>query len=498
MTQFSFPCIPASLRKKEVIMEGIVNRIFVLALVISAFFVHNAKADTVFLSPEVQVCLECHAQHGIIKKFENKESLEAYVEKDALKSSVHNLLKCSDCHTDFSSQDHPQRRFASREQYKIRTALACRKCHAFSQINIIPIHTRLMSEEKSGSPHPCTNCHGSHAIKRVSRNIYKNEEQYCLNCHSHNLTMEFRNGEAKPLNIDISSLQTSVHKKISCSDCHFGFSHSSHPHRNFRSMRDFSIASSDTCRRCHFDKYTKTMDSIHYVMLGQGNLNSPVCTDCHGSHNILHLAKESVLIARRCQTCHAGVYDLYVQSVHGKALFDEHNQDVPVCVDCHTAHNIKSPLTLDYREHIPDMCSNCHASGTVMNKYGLSTDVVKSYLSNFHGVTLRFYRKQREELNKPAKQIAVCTDCHGTHNIATTRNTDPAIVKANLVKRCRQCHEDATENFPDAWMSHYKPTLATAPLIFTINQAYRIFIPVMVLGIVLQILLHIWRYIASR
>jgi hypothetical protein len=72
------------------------------------------------------------------------------------------------------------------------------------------------------------------------------------------------------------------------------------------------------------------------------------------------------------------------------------------------------------------------------------------------------------------------------------------VVKANLVKRCRQCHEDATENFPDAWMSHYQPTLATAPLIFTINQAYRIFIPVMVLGILLQILLHIWRYIVNR
>jgi len=479
-------------------MGGMVKNIFVLAFIVSALLIPDAEANPVFLSNEVQGCLECHSRHGIIKKFENKESLEAYVEVDKFKSSVHNFLKCSDCHTDFSAEDHPERRFASREQYKIRMALSCRKCHKFDQINIIPIHARLMSEEESGSPHPCTNCHGSHAIARVSRNIYKNEEQYCLNCHSHNLTMEFRNGEATPLKIDISSLHTSVHKKIGCSDCHFGFSHSSHPHRNFRSKRDFSIASSETCRRCHFDKYTKTMDSIHYVMLGQGNLNAPVCTDCHGSHKILHLGKVSTLIATRCQKCHAGVYESYVKSVHGKALFDEHNQDVPVCIDCHRAHNIKSPLTLDYREQIPEMCSNCHARTATMNKYGLSTDVVKSYLSNFHGVTLGFYRKQREELNKPAKQIAVCTDCHGTHTIVSTRNTAPEIVKSNLVKRCRQCHEDATENFPDAWMSHYQPSLATAPLIFTINLAYRIFIPVMVLGILLQIVLHIWRYTANK
>jgi predicted CXXCH cytochrome family protein len=479
-------------------MEGMLNKYSVLIFIVTAFFVTHAEAGNVVLSDEAQACLECHSKRGIIKTFENKESLEAYVEAEKFGNSVHNTLKCSDCHTDFSGEEHPQRRFRSKEQYKIKAALSCRKCHQSEQISTIPIHARLLSEEESGSSHPCTNCHGSHAIKPISRKIYKNEEQYCLNCHGYNLTMGFRNGETLPLTIDISSLETSVHNRISCSDCHFGFSHSSHPQRNFRSKRDFRIANSETCRRCHFDKYTKTMDSIHYIMLGQGNLDAPVCTDCHGSHSILHLGKERTPIAKRCQKCHAGIYDIYVKSVHGKALFDEHNQDVPVCIDCHTAHDIKNPLTLDYREQIPDMCSNCHANKAIINKYGLSTDVAKSYLSNFHGVTLLFYRKQREELNKPAKQIAVCTDCHGTHNIISTRSTDPSIVKANLVKRCRQCHEGATENFPDAWLSHYKPTLASAPLVFIINQAYGIFIPVMVIGIVLQILLHIWRYTANK
>jgi hypothetical protein len=42
-------------------------------------------------------------------------------------------------------------------------------------------------------------------------------------------------------------------------------------------------------------------------------------------------------------------------------VFDEHNQDVPVCID-YTAHDIKNPLTLDYRSRCP-ICGNCH--GTV-------------------------------------------------------------------------------------------------------------------------------------
>jgi hypothetical protein len=35
-------------------------------------------------------------------------------------------------------------------------------------------------------------------------------------------------------------------------------------------------------------------------------------------------------------------------------------------------------------------------------------------------------------------------------------------------------------------------------MIFLVNTAYRIFIPLMGLGFVLQIFLHIWRYAVNR
>lgn len=479
-------------------MKGRERIIFVSVLLFCIFMASPAKAGDIVLSDEAQKCLSCHAQHGLTKTFENNESMEAFVDVEKFKSSAHSSFKCSDCHADFSGEKHPQIRFRSKEQYKTKLALTCRKCHKCEQIKTKSIHTRLLSEEEAGKSHLCTNCHGSHAIMPVSRKTYKNEEQYCLKCHNHKLSLGFKNGERLALKMDVSLLQNSVHRKLSCSDCHFGFSHSQHPQRNFKSMRDFSIANSETCRRCHFDKYTKTMESIHYTMLSQGNLNAPVCTDCHGSHSILHFGKERSLIAQRCRKCHSAVYETYSKSVHGKALFDEHNQDVPVCIDCHTAHDIKNPLTLDYRERIPDMCSNCHANEALSSKYGLSTNVVKTYLSDFHGVTLNFYRKQREELNKPARLIAVCTDCHGTHSIISTRSTDPATVKANLVKRCQQCHKDAAKNFPNAWLSHYEPTLASAPLVFIVTLIYKIFTPIMAIGIILQIVLHIWRYAVNR
>jgi predicted CXXCH cytochrome family protein len=450
------------------------------------------------LSTEARTCLTCHEKHGIRKKFENNEFVDVYVDAEAFAISVHNALSCTECHADFSAGKHPAKTFKDKQQYKLKTSLACRRCHTDDQIKAKPIHAGLLNREREGDPPVCTDCHGAHAIRPIAkRSVFSDETKYCLSCHDHGVQMVFKNHERLSLKISPSSIEASVHSKLSCSDCHYGFSPEEHPKRNFRTRRDLAIASADACRRCHFDKYTKLLDSIHYTKLSQGDLSAPVCTDCHGSHDILPMGRERTTSAKRCQKCHGDIYDAFAKSVHGNALLNEHNRDVPVCVDCHQTHAIKSARTIEFREQIPEMCSTCHANKAIMGKYGLSTDVLKTYLSDFHGVTLGFYIKQKDLLPKPAKSIAVCTDCHGTHMINSTTGPDANIVKANLVKRCQKCHAGASENFPDAWISHYEPSLAKAPLIFLINLIYKIFTPLIVIGLVLQILLHIWRYAAK-
>ena len=234
-------------------------------------------------------------------------------------------------------------------------------------------------------------------------------------------------------------------------------------------------------------------------MLTQGNLNAPVCVDCHGAHSISRTGKERTASAKRCERCHSNIYKIYAESVHGSALFNEHNQDVPVCIDCHRAHNIEDPRTFDYREKVPQMCGNCHANKSLMGKYGLSTSVLNSYLQDFHGVTLKLYKKQKDFGDKTTmRPIAVCIDCHGIHDITSTTGPKSSIVKANLIKRCQKCHPKASENFPDSWISHYEPSLKKAPLVFAINMIYKVFIPFMMVGLILQILLHIWRYAMNR
>jgi predicted CXXCH cytochrome family protein len=470
-----------------------------LFLALFALIAGPADAENAGPSAETQACLSCHTKHGLVVTFENNEFIEAYLDAEKFNISAHNSLSCSACHPDFSAGNHPRRTFRSKSHYQTKAALVCRRCHTDRQIRSSSIHATLLNEEKSGTATICTNCHGSHAVARITKKgVYADEESYCMKCHGYSVKMSFRNGETLSGTINLSSLEASVHNKASCSDCHYGFSSEEHPQRNFASRRDYTLAASENCRRCHFDKYTRTMESIHYTLLSQGNLNAPVCVDCHGSHGISHISRERALIARRCQRCHAGIYEIYAKSVHGSALFNEHNQDVPVCADCHTAHTIKDPHTLDYRERVPEMCSNCHANEAVVGKYGLSVSVVDSYLSDFHGVTLKFYRLQKDALNKPARPMAVCTDCHGIHNINSTVGPNATVVKANLVKRCQKCHANASTNFPDSWISHYKPSPSRAPLVFFIMMAYKIFIPVLIAGLVLQILLHIWRYVVDR
>ncbi len=450
------------------------------------------------LSDETQSCLECHAQQGLKVSFQNNESMEAYVNAVTFKASVHASLGCAGCHTEFSRNDHPTRVFKSKEQYASKSVLACRQCHSDETLRAKPVHAALLLKESSAPV--CTACHSAHAITAIAGGkTVAGEKEYCLGCHTHDITMVTINSEIALLKVDMTALNSSVHAKLGCFDCHFGFSATEHPKRNFKSIREFSLATADACRRCHFDKYSKTLDSVHYSLLSQGRLDAPVCTDCHGSHSVARAKADRTQTARKCEKCHAGVYQTYAMSVHGKALLKTGNVDVPICSDCHSAHSIQNPQTMDYREKVPEICGQCHANEDLMKKYGLYPGVVNSYLEDFHGVTLKLYRKQKgTSASAKRSSIATCVDCHGVHNITKTTGAGTTIVKTRLAKQCQVCHAGASNNFPDAWLSHYEPSLKNAPLVFLIKLMYKIFIPFMLTGLVLQILFHVWRYVMYR
>jgi predicted CXXCH cytochrome family protein len=315
-----------------------------------------------------------------------------------------------------------------------------------------------------------------------------------MGCHKYPLTLRFTDGDEQTLLIDPEKVSESVHADHDCIDCHAEFSADEHPANAYASKRELTLGMADACKECHFDKYTRTLESIHYDLISKGDLRAPGCVDCHGAHEIAAGQVEKISSARRCRTCHEKIYDVYAKSVHGSALVADGNRDVPVCADCHEAHSIHDPRTVSFHNQTPELCASCHADTELMARYGLSAAVLSSYLEDFHGVTLTFYKAEGES----GRHIAVCTDCHGIHDINSMHDADAAGVKARLLERCRRCHPDAAESFPDSWVSHYEPSLSRAPLVFLVDLGYKIFIPFMLVGLVLQILLHVWRHSVKR
>ena len=72
------------------------------------------------------------------------------------------------------------------------------------------------------------------------------------------------------------------------------------------------------------------------------------------------------------------------------------------------------------------------------------------------------------------------------------------MLQANLQKTCAKCHPGAPKNFTGAWLSHYQPSPKRAPLVWAVGVFYKIFIPFLIGGLVLQILLHLWRVMVNR
>ena len=183
--------------------------------------------------------------------------------------------------------------------------------------------------------------------------------------------------------------------------------------------------------------------------------------------------------------------------MHGKALTEEGNTDVPTCIDCHGVHNIQEPTTASFRNSTPFLCGSCHTNAEIMDKYGLSTHVLDTYLSDFHGTTVKLFEETYPDqpTNKP-----VCTDCHGVHNIA--RVDDPAAgiaIKENLLPKCQRCHPDvSSQNFADAWMGHYIPSPDKYPLVYYVKLFYKFFIPGVLGGMSFFVLTDIYRRFANR
>ncbi len=275
----------------------------------------------------------------------------------------------------------------------------------------------------------------------------------CLACHSKpGFTLPLPSGETLLLSIDSQAFEASVHgaQAVGCTSCHTDITAFPHPALIAENLRDVAVKMYTTCQQCHSEQYNKTLDSVHQRALAAGNTNAAICTDCHNPHTQTRITDPDtgqilpdarLHIPTTCARCHSAIYDQYTTSVHGAALTEENNLDVPTCIDCHGVHSIANPTTTTFRTNSPLICAKCHTDPTIMDQYGISTRVVNTYVADFHGTTITLFEKTHPDqaTNKP-----VCFDCHGVHNIQKADDPIYGIaMKENLLVACQRCHPDA-------------------------------------------------------
>lgn len=295
------------------------------------------------------------------------------------------------------------------------------------------------------------------------------DNRLCLVCHAKStLTKRLPTGKVVSLYVNEADYQRSVHAERLCTDCHVDIVELPHE-------KEIELVNCSRCHYVgtvsppDLKKYAEYRESIHKVALDRGNHRAPACQDCHGYHNILPPTDPDSQINRRnipqtCGKCHLAIYSDYQEGIHGR-LLRAGNSDVPVCTDCHGEHNIQSPQDPNsrvYATQVPQTCASCHAAEKIMRKYGIKVDKYETYRESYHGVVNQY----------GGITVANCASCHQAHRILPASDPASSVNKHNLPRTCGQCHPGANANFARGKM-HVRVTKEEARLLYYVRLGFR-------------------------
>ena len=337
--------------------------------------------------PTADECLVCHSDASLTHE-ENGKPVSLHVDPQAFKDSIHgSMFTCVDCHTDVKSAAHET----------IPQKITCATCHADQQAAYDRSFHGKAVQGGNTKAATCVDCHGSPhellpASDAKSRVHHSNIPATCGTCHSQKFVME-DGGQSAQM---VASYQQSVHG--------------------------------------------------HAV--AAGSEKAAVCTDCHGTHEILD-AKDSKSpifkfnVPLTCGHCHDQISKEFQWSIHGQAVA-KGNWQAPVCTDCHGIHSIKAhndPNSPVSAQNVGQAtCARCHEGVRLSQEFGVQGRRETTYLASYHGLASR----------GGSQVVANCASCHGTHSIFPSSDPRSTIHRANLARTCGQCHPGVTEKFTSA------------------------------------------------
>jgi cytochrome b subunit of formate dehydrogenase len=159
------------------------------------------------------------------------------------------------------------------------------------------------------------------------------------------------------------------------------------------------------------------------------------CEDCHQNAYAEHRATVKRLTPVNCARCHKAEASLYQESVHGRARARK-DPYAPACHHCHGMHDILpsgNPKSHTYVINVPSTCSACHREGApMMQVHDISQkEAVSNYSMSDHANGV---------FKRGLIVSAVCTSCHGSHQILKHQDSRSSINQQNVSKTCMKCH----------------------------------------------------------
>ena len=335
--------------------------------------------------PKDAECLACHADPTLSTTGAGGKTVSLTVDAEKMKQSIHGgMFSCVDCHKDVKSSPHEA----------TPAKIACAQCHADQQA-AYKHSFHATARKPDGSPAAtCVDCHGdAHSILPASDPkspvSHSNIPATCGACHGQKVLMESNGGSSQV--------------------------------------------------------FVAYQDSVHGRAVKNGSQTAAVCTDCHGSHQILPANDARSLVNKfnvptTCGRCHADIQSVFMQSIHGQAIA-RGNGLAPVCTDCHGIHTIKAPSdpnsSVSDRNLSTTTCARCHQGVRLTQEFGVAGSRVSTYLDSYHGLASQ----------GGSVVVANCASCHGVHNILPSSDPRSTINPANLDATCGQCHKGVTQNF---------------------------------------------------
>jgi len=334
--------------------------------------------------PEAGTCRECHHAGATTQPSAPPHA--------ALARSVHADLDCTDCHDTVSLDDLD--RAADRPHGPGPHTVDCGMCHD-AAASAYRKHGRSAVGEDPDIP-TCWGCHGHHDTLRTndrnSRVHPRNLADTCMDCHTdmnlvrqHNILSEGR----------IRLFESSVHGRANRRD-------------------PYGAA---TCSNCHSAPGEDGTPSAHRI-LGPADPESTIYY---------------FNIPKTCGQCHQGVEANYWEGIHGQFV-QRGEVESPVCTTCHGEHGIISPRDpaspVSPAKVAEQTCAPCHESVVLNEKYGVPGGRLRSYIDSYHGLKAK----------AGDVKVANCASCHGEHLILPSTDPRSRIHPDNLRQTCGECH----------------------------------------------------------